>query len=184
MLTGSCQERFFMLPCRMGGGQWRRLHGHQGKLPLQGDDIRGLGGAANGDAMNLFVLLETRLALGLLYAIAVQAHHTAEERFLLPMGFKDHKAWVLRHLRLRHLHRNAGLVDRRAGLRQSEDQRQLAAVRRFRSRPGRSGGHRRQESLVARDGASSGNWLRRKAATATFPVPFFAAFHGTSRAKG
>lgn len=42
LLTGSCQDRFFMVPCRMDGGQWRGdVDDHQGKLPLQGDDIRG-----------------------------------------------------------------------------------------------------------------------------------------------
>lgn len=73
-----------MVPCRMGGGQRRGyVDDHQGKLPLQGDDIRGFRGTADGDAVHLFVLLETRLALGLLHPIAVQAHHATEKRCLL-----------------------------------------------------------------------------------------------------
>ena len=86
--------------------------------------------------------------------------------------------WLLRCMWLRHLHRNAGLVDWQAGFRQPEDQRQFAPFRRFRSGQGRSGGHRWHESVVeARREPSLGF-------TGRIPVPFFAAFHAKRLRKG
>ncbi|CDX62425.1 hypothetical protein MPL1032_60051 [Mesorhizobium plurifarium] len=57
--------------------------------------------------MHMLVLLEARVAMGLLCAVAIQAHKPAGERLLLSLGLQDREARFLRHLRLRHLHRNA-----------------------------------------------------------------------------
>ena len=63
-------------------------------------------------------------------------------------GSRTVKHHFCAELRLRNLFGIAGLVDRQAGLRQSEGRRQCTAARRFRSRCGDGDGHRRQEPVV------------------------------------
>ncbi len=52
------------------------------------------------------------VAVGVLYAVAIHADDARGESLDLSLGFEDDQAPFLRRLRLRHLHRDAGLVDR------------------------------------------------------------------------
>ena len=95
----SCQERSFMvlLPHQAAGDRREFVDDHQGKLSLHGDDIRGFAGTADGKAMHLFVLLETRLAVGLLPPVQIQAHQPAGDRSSLPVRVENLKPRFLRH---------------------------------------------------------------------------------------
>src|SRR5262245_7655841 len=97
----------------ISGSLWKGHHrAIEGKLPLRQHAIRGQRGARRRDTLHLFVLLETRRAVGLLHASAVSADLARGERGDLSVADKDREAQFLRRLRLRHLLGIAGLVER------------------------------------------------------------------------
>src|SRR5689334_22124538 len=125
----------------------RDHHATEGKLPLRQDAIRGHGSAGRRDALHLLAVLQARRAVGLLHAGAVSPDVAGRKRRDLSVAHQDRQTQFLRRLRLRHLLGIAGLVERQGRLREAEDRRQCAAVRRLRSRCRAGDGDRRQESV-------------------------------------